>query len=82
MLFYGWHDAQVAQLRFSLVSADHGCLPFGCPVEPTADLELIVASFLESPYHDGISLAGGSADGNNPDSALPVWVLSLPVCHA
>ena len=82
MLFYCWHDAQVAQLRFSLVSADHGCLPFGCPIESTADLESIVESFLELPYHDGISPAGGSRDGNHSDSALPVRVLSLPECRA
>jgi hypothetical protein len=28
MLFYCWHDAQTRQLRFSLVSAAHGRLPF------------------------------------------------------
>lgn len=28
MLFYCWHDAQVRQLRFSLVSQAHGRLPF------------------------------------------------------
>ncbi len=49
MLFYCWHDEQAAQLRFSLVSAEHGYLPFGCSIDPAGKLESVVASFLNSP---------------------------------
>lgn len=80
MRFYCWHDEQAAQLRLSLVSADHGRLPFACsiePAEPAADLESVVASFLNSSYHDGIPLADGPVGENDPERALPVWVLTL-----
>ncbi|MDR3157538.1 MAG: hypothetical protein LBU11_00695 [Zoogloeaceae bacterium] len=42
MLFYCWHDAQCRQLRFSMVSASHDRLPFGCPLRRTDDLQEIV----------------------------------------
>ena len=82
MHFYCWHDEQVAQLRLSLVSAVHGRLPFTCSIEPVADLESVVASFLDSPYHDGIPLAVGPEVANDPDRALLVWVLRLPGDYA
>jgi hypothetical protein len=57
-------------------------LPFAGSIEPTADLESIVASVLDSPHHNGISLAGGPADENDAGSALPVWIVSTgPACR-
>jgi hypothetical protein len=87
MLFYCWHDEQAAQLRFSLVSAEHGRLPFARSIELAPDLESVVASFLNSRYHDGIPygelrLAVGPEGEDDPDRALPVWVLPLPEDHA
>lgn len=82
MLFYCWHDEQAVQLRFSLVSASHDRLPFGCAVAKTDGLDSIVSSFLSSPYHDGIPQSAMSEAGpdskDNPEVVLPVWVLSLP----
>jgi hypothetical protein len=46
MRFYCWHDTQAGQLRFSLVSACHAALPFECPIEPAADLAVVIWSFL------------------------------------
>ncbi len=54
MRFYCWHDEMAAQLRFSLVSACHEKLPFGCIVDPVPELVRIVESFVSSPNHAGI----------------------------
>lgn len=80
MRFYCWLDEQAVQLRFSLVSARHGRLPFGCPVAETDDLESIASAFLASPYHDGIRL--GSEEGpegveSGRTGPLRVWVRDL-----
>ena len=56
MLFYCWHDEQASQLCFSLVSASHDCLPFGCIVKEVSELSIVVNEFLENLYHDGIPL--------------------------
>lgn len=42
MLFYCWHDFQIRQLRFSLVSRSHGRLPFGCEIQRINDISDIV----------------------------------------
>ncbi len=57
MVFYCWVDAQAGQLRFSLVSAFHQKLPFGCTIKTVERLADIVEAFLRYPYHDGIPLA-------------------------
>ena len=57
MTFYCWHDEQASQLRFSLVSASHGGLPFGAHLEECRELGLIVGLFLVAPHHNGIPLS-------------------------
>lgn len=51
MLFYCWHDAQVRQLRFSLVSQSHGRLPFGRKTRHTEQVEDI-AQRLYADWHE------------------------------
>lgn len=53
MLFYIWFDWQSAQLKFNLISDYDIGLPFGCEIEITDKLELIIKEFLSFPYHDG-----------------------------
>lgn len=65
MRFYCWHDAQAGQLRLSLVSAGSEPLPFGCLVEPAAELSRVVQDFLEAVVAD-------------PPAQLPVWVAVVP----
>jgi hypothetical protein len=65
MRIYCWHDAQAGQLRFSLVSAGHAGLPFGCPVEPVAVLRAVVQGFLGSVL-------------TLPPAPLRVWVTLVP----
>ena len=86
MVLYWWHDRQAGQLRFSLVSAAHGLLPFGARVVSAAGLRAIAEDWLSSPYLDGIPwsatrpLAPGEAEtetGPSPPD-LPVWSVRLP----
>jgi len=65
MRFYCWYDGQAGQLRFSLVSAGHAALPFVCPVEPAADLAVVVRDFLRVATEV-------------PPVPLPVWVTTVP----
>ena len=79
MVMYWWHDAQAGQLRFGLVSASHGRLPFGCSVVPALSLEAVVAEWLASPYLHGIPLDELSllspdvVTPEPPPLALPFW---------
>jgi len=83
MVLYWWHDAQAGQLRFSMVSAAHGRLPFGCEVL-AAGLAEVVRGWLGSPHLQGIpsaelrSLAPGEASAEQPPLVLPVWSVVLP----
>ena len=47
MRFYCWHDFQARQLCFSLISALHGPLPFGCVVKETDDLPRVIREIVE-----------------------------------
>jgi hypothetical protein len=84
MVLYWWHDKQAGQLRFSLVSASHGRLPFGCQISPAASFHEIAASWLKSPHLHGIMW--GELRALGPDeppvdpspTVLPVWSLLLP----
>jgi hypothetical protein len=86
MVLYWWHDEQAGQLRFSLVSAAHGRLPFGCCVIPAQSFRVIAEEWLKSPYLDGIPwaetrpLAAGEEeqDAEPPPLNLLVWTLQLP----
>jgi len=54
MVFYCWHDEQAGHLCFSMVSSNHGFLPFGAKLQKVEDLETIINSWLNSPYLHGI----------------------------
>jgi hypothetical protein len=54
VVLYWWHDSQAGQLRFSLVSASHGRLPFGCPLSPAPELATIVSAWLAAPISGGV----------------------------
>ena len=60
LTMYWWHDVQAGQLRFSLVSASHGRLPFGCAVTAAPCLVVVAADWL------GQTLAAFG-------ESLPVW---------
>jgi hypothetical protein len=84
MLLYCWHDEQAGQLRLSLVSTNHGRLPFGCEVVPAGELGAVVRSFLASPDLDGVpwselpALLGDEEAGDVPPYLLPVWIAQVP----
>ena len=86
MVLYWWHDEQAGQLRFSLVSAVHGRLPFRSRVIPAASFRLIAEEWLKSPYLDGIPwaelrpLAAGEEEQEAwpPPPSLRVWSSQLP----
>ena len=84
MVLYWWHDRQAGQLRFSLVSAAHGRLPFACRVPPAADFRTIARAWLTSPYLDGIPwsetgpVSADAAEGDAEPASLAVWSLRLP----
>ena len=79
MLFYCWHEAQTRQLRFSLVSAAHGRLPFGCAVDPEAKLASIAADIVNQ---DWLNAEWGQAGPDDiceePALSLAVFVAHLP----
>ena len=86
MTFYCWYDEQANHLRFSLVSASHGRLPFGIQVEKCKNLDDIVEHFLNSTYHNGLPVSDfethpskGQQDefAMAPDR-LQVWTKRLP----
>jgi hypothetical protein len=84
MVLYWWHDEQAGQLTFSLVSAAHGRLPFGCRVIPAASFRVVAQAWLTSPYLEGIPwsatrpVAAGEEDTEPPPLDLPVWSVRLP----
>ena len=79
MLFYCWHEAQTRQLRFSLVSAAHGRLPFGCAIDPGAELASIAADIVNQ---DWLNAEWGQAGPDDicegPALSLAVFVAHLP----
>lgn len=79
MLFYCWHEAQTRQLRFSLVSSTHGRLPFGCAIEPGAELASIAADIVNK---DWLNAEWGQAGPDDiceePALSLAVFVAHLP----
>lgn len=77
MLFYCWHDAQVRQLRFSLVSAAHGRLPFGCALDETAELQAIAQQIVHSDWQN--DNWGQAPTDDAEDDAVPKSVYVLPI---
>jgi hypothetical protein len=84
MVMYWWHDAQAAQLRFSMVSVAHGRLPFGCAVVTAASLSAVASSWLMSPTVNGISwgqlrqLTSDEVEPETPQMVLTVWSERIP----
>lgn len=56
MIFYAWFDWQAASLKFSLISAFHEKLPFNSSYKTIANIEPIIAEFLQFPFHNGIPI--------------------------
>jgi hypothetical protein len=93
MVFYCWHDDQAGQLKFSMVSACHGVLPFGIVLQQVENVETIIESWLTSPHlhatpRQGAELADESlskvdsefltaANGEPRKSVLEVWTASI-----
>ncbi len=85
-IFYCWFDEQASELRFSVVSASHGSLPFGSPIQAMPDVNQLVKHFLSSPYHDGVPLdefvqeaqIGSGSDVTVRVPPLQIWTKSLP----
>jgi len=84
MILYWWHDAQAGQLRFSLVSASHGRLPFGCAIKPAESIRAVAADWLDSEWLHGIPLdslrclAPDEEPRESPPFVLPVWSVRVP----
>ena len=84
MVIYWWHDFQAGHLRFSMVSAAHGRLPFGCRVIPAAGIRQIAEEWLSSPWLHGIDLSTlrcAPLDEPEPEPevyTLAVWAVQLP----
>jgi len=82
MILYWWHDALVGQLRFSLVSAVHAHLPFGCKIVAAPSLEGLIEGWLRSPYSHGIPWselqAPAAEEPDRPWAPLPVWSQTVP----
>jgi hypothetical protein len=82
MLFYCWHDFQDRTLNFSLVSASHGRLPFGCLTIETDDLLLITTRIVMLDWlHPAYFTPGDLNEEQDDDEEpyiLPVFVTRLP----
>lgn len=84
MLFYCWHEFQDRQFRFSLVSASHGKLPFGCQTEETGDLRRVTTDAVEVDWRNGSYYSVEGMEEDELESAeeevfvLPVFVSRLP----
>jgi hypothetical protein len=84
IVMYWWHDAQAGQLRFGLVSASHGRLPFGCEVVPAASLAAVASDWPGSSTRHGIPLgalrlpAPEEVVPEPPPLVLPVRSVVLP----
>lgn len=79
MVFYSWFDAQASELRFSLVSASHGSLPFDCPIKTVSSPAQIVELLLDASHHGGIPLSE-FVEHDCPVNEVPleVWAKELP----
>jgi hypothetical protein len=78
MLFYCWHDAQARQLRFSMVSASHGRLPFGCQLRRTDNLQEIVDETINDWLNlDYIKHPDTKPEGKEVPFVLNVFVVSF-----
>ncbi|MBC7819184.1 MAG: hypothetical protein IAG10_20020 [Planctomycetaceae bacterium] len=84
MVLYWWHDELAGQLRFSLVSASHGRLPFRCPVVSARTFREIASEWLGSQHLHGIPLAELAplvpveSVPEPVQLALPVWTVRVP----
>ncbi len=81
MLFYCWHDFQDRTLNFSLVSASHGRLPFGCAIVETDDLLLVTTRIVMLDWLHPAYFTPAEPDEdetNEQPYILPVFVARLP----
>lgn len=82
MTFYCWHDAMVRQLRLSLVSSEHGHLPFGCHHVETTDIRSVVQAIVEGDWNNPryLCFEESDADGEaNTDTDQPMYTEERPL---
>lgn len=73
MTFYCWHDAQVRQFRFSLVSSSHGRLPFGCETDTRHSPRSIAACIVAGDWLNEAYFSSSDADSESEDASRQ-WV--------
>ncbi|WDH96910.1 hypothetical protein PUW24_22645 [Paenibacillus urinalis] len=73
MIFYLWFDAMASQLRFNLISGDHGQLPFKCELELIDHMVPILEDLLASPYLNGLFTEDDSDDTSDRPYKLKVY---------
>lgn len=80
MVFYCWHDAVARQLRFSMVSACHGRLPFSCDLHATADLHEVIHQVVNEDWlvPNGARDDAEDEPGQEAAPRLTVFVAHLP----
>src|SRR5687768_16778407 len=79
LIFYCWVDFLIGQLRFSLVSAGHGRLPFGARLQAVDDVEVILKSWLKIYLLPAIPPEDDSEEEEAEDGEWTVEVWSTPV---
>ena len=83
MVLFWWHDTPAGQLRFSMVSAAHGQLPFGCEIVGASSLASIVSNWLRSktlhgiPWSEFQEFSPDEVVTDPPNFVLPVWSVVL-----
>ncbi len=80
---YCWCGEQAVQLRLSLISAVHGCLPFTGATAVITDLALVVAQFIALTNHDGIPICTIDDAIDTPvveeaGQPVQVWICRIP----
>lgn len=78
LIFYCWVDFLIGQLRFSLVSASHGRLPFGARLQAVDDVEVILRSWLKI-YDSSVVPLEDDFEEEPEDKEWTVEVWSTPV---
>lgn len=79
LIFYCWVDFLLGQLRFSLVSASHGRLPFGARLQAVDDAEVILESWLKIYLLPAIPPEDDFEEEEAEDEEWTVEVWSTPV---
>ncbi|AWH51099.1 MULTISPECIES: hypothetical protein [Stenotrophomonas] len=82
MTLYCWHDMLVRQLRLSLVSSEHGHLPFGCHHVETTDIRSVVQAIVAADWNNPryMCFEEGQADDEiDADTDEPMYTEERPL---